>query len=105
MTISTESFGQGMLLYTLTNKNGVTLKATDFGARIVALDVPLTKNESRSLVLGFPSADEYLSKDLYFGATIGRTAGRIADGSFELAGKKYQTMINTPTQTTLHTWV
>ncbi|HCS99317.1 MAG TPA: galactose-1-epimerase, partial [Enterococcus faecalis] len=38
MTISTESFGQGMLLYTLTNKNGVTLKATDFGARIVALD-------------------------------------------------------------------
>ena len=102
MTISTESFGQGMLLYTLTNKNGVTLKATDFGARIVALDVPLTKNESRSLVLGFPSADEYLSKDLYFGATIGRTAGRIADGSFELAGKTYQTMINTPTQTTLH---
>ena len=102
LTISTESFGQGMLLYTLTNKNGVTLKATDFGARIVALDVPLTKNESRSLVLGFPSADEYLSKDLYFGATIGRTAGRIADGSFELAGKKYQTMINTPTQTTLH---
>lgn len=91
-----------MLLYTLTNKNGVTLKATDFGARIVALDVPLTKNESRSLVLGFPSADEYLSKDLYFGATIGRTAGRIADGSFELAGKTYQTMINTPTQTTLH---
>lgn len=54
LTISTESFGQGMLLYTLTNKNGVTLKATDFGARIVALDVPLTKNESRSLVLGFP---------------------------------------------------
>ena len=102
MTISTESFGQGMLLYTLTNKNGVTLKVTDFGARIVALDVPLTKNESRSLVLGFPSADEYLSKDLYFGATIGRTAGRIADGSFELAGKTYQTMINTPTQTTLH---
>ena len=49
------------------------------------------------------SADEYLSKDLYFGATIGRTAGRIADGSFELAGKTYQTMmINTPTQTTLH---
>jgi len=46
LTISTESFGQGMLLYTLTNKNGVTLKATDFGARIVALDVPLTKNES-----------------------------------------------------------
>ncbi|MDO2206997.1 galactose-1-epimerase, partial [Escherichia coli] len=36
-----------------------------------------------------------MSKDLYFGATIGRTAGRIADGSFELAGKTYQTMINT----------
>lgn len=46
------------------------------------------------------SADEYLSKDLYFGATIGRTAGRIADGSFELAGKKYQTMINTPPNNT-----
>jgi aldose 1-epimerase len=93
MDITESSFGGSAKLYTLENDQGVRLSVTNFGARIVRLQVPIN-GVYRDLVLGFDSMAEYLEKDHFMGATIGRVAGRIAAGRFNIDGKKYQTPLN-----------
>lgn len=89
MQIKETDFGQDYHLITIENKNGVELSVSDLGARIVSL-----KALNRELVWGFESAHEYLDNDLTIGAMIGRTAGRIANGRFDIAGKTYQVSQN-----------
>lgn len=101
MTVTTTDFGSGYHLITLTNKLGTTLSVTDLGARIVSLK-PIVNGTPRELVLGFDSADEYLTKDLYIGATIGRTAGRIKKGQFVLSGQTIQVDTDPENGHTLH---
>lgn len=56
----------------------------------------------KRLINGFDSIVPYLSKENpYFGATIGRYANRISDGSFEIDGKTYDLDKNEE-NTTLH---
>lgn len=57
----------------------------DYGATVQSL-----KFEERNVVFGYDSIEEYVSNDGYFGATIGRYAGRIANASFKLNGKRYR---------------
>jgi aldose 1-epimerase len=42
------------------------------------------------VVLGFNDLDAYVADRAYFGAVIGRVAGRIADAQFTLEGKTYE---------------
>jgi len=44
--------------------------------------------------VGFDSVQGYQSGTAYFGATIGRFGNRLADGAFELDGKRYQVPLN-----------
>ncbi|WP_165005463.1 galactose-1-epimerase [Enterococcus sp. ZJ1668] len=97
MKMTEQPFGQDYHLITLENGQGVTLSVTDLGARIVSL-----KADSTELVLGFDSAGEYLEKDPYIGASIGRTAGRIENGRFTLGEKNYQAAVDPATGHTLH---
>jgi aldose 1-epimerase len=78
-------------LYELTNKNGMQLKVTNYGATITSLKIPLKNGELEDVVLGFDTVEAYIkSFDLesapYFGATIGRFAGRINESEFKLNG-------------------
>lgn len=100
MKIESRSFGANATLYTLENDNGIKLEVTDYGARIVNLFVPTAEGE-KNIVLGFESAEEYAEKDNYIGATIGRVAGRITDGKFEIDGTHYQIPQN-ENSSTLH---
>lgn len=43
-----------------------------------------------SVVLGYPSAADYVASPVYFGAIAGRVANRIAGGRFTLEGQGYQ---------------
>lgn len=97
MQITEKDFGQTYHLITLTNNHGTSLSVTDLGARIVSL----LFNE-RELVLGFDSADEYINKDPYIGASIGRVAGRIEHGQFAISSKTYQAQTDPTTGHTLH---
>lgn len=82
-------------LYVLTNKNGLKMYVTNFGAKIVALFVPDKDGKMTDVVLGHESIEEYLnSQEPYFGAVCGRTGNRIAKGQFTLDGKTYQLAIN-----------
>lgn len=89
MKISKKDFGANATLYTLENDHNVKLMATNLGARIVKWIVPQEKNPV-NIVLGFDSGEDYQTIDTYLGSTIGRVAGRITDGKFEIDGEKYQ---------------
>lgn len=82
--------GRPVYLYTLSNGNGVTLKMTDYGAKIVELHVPDRNGELADVVLGFDNLDQYLAPNQSIGATIGRYTNRIRDGRFEIDGEVYQ---------------
>jgi aldose 1-epimerase len=84
------SDGTPVDLYTLRNRNGVTVKITNFGGRITELHVPDRHGLSGNITLGHPDIEPYtLPNDPFFGALIGRVANRIAGASFEIDGKTY----------------
>ncbi|WP_211323942.1 aldose epimerase family protein [Sediminitomix flava] len=91
----TEVNGKKTLLHFLKNENGMKVAITNYGARIVGLQVPDKRGIETDVVLGFASIQDYLNtKQKYFGASIGRYANRIAEGQFELEGQSYQLPIN-----------
>jgi len=81
-------------LYTLTNKKGTRLKILSLGATVFSFLMEDKNGKNVNVVVGpkkpedFISA-EYLNENRCFGASIGRYAGRISNGEFELEGKKY----------------
>lgn len=94
-------------LYTLRNKNGLLAQITNYGAKIVSLTVPNDKGEQKDIVLGFNTLDEWMEKETYFNAIIGRYANRIKDGRFTLDGITYQLPINNGTNSLhggIHGW-
>lgn len=104
--IKVESFGklaggQEAFLYTMTNKNGMRIKVTDFGAAAEAVLLPQQSGKHRDVLLGFDSAAGYENTGLYLGATIGRYAGQIRGGSFWLSGEQYHLPVNDH-ENTLH---
>ena len=86
--------GKQVGLYFLKNGN-LTAAITNYGGRIVSLCVPDKNGQKADVVLGFKSIDDYLkATGVYHGAIIGRVAGRISKGIFELEGKAYSLPIN-----------
>ena len=81
-------------LYTLTNKNGLTMTVTNFGGRIVTLLVPDKNGQMDDVVLGYDSLEKYLTNGGVYGAMIGRFGNRIAKGKFKVDGVEYQLAIN-----------
>ena len=78
----------------LTNGNGMELRVITFGATVTSLKIPLKNGELVDVVLGFDTLDAYMkSFDLesapYFGCTVGRYAGRINEGTFNLNGHTF----------------
>jgi len=87
--------GKEVDLYILSNKNGVEMSVTNYGAKIVTLYVPDKTGKMVDVVLGQTTIDEYLvSKEPYFGAVCGRTCNRIAKGKFTLDGVEYSLAVN-----------
>ncbi len=87
--------GKKVDLYVLTNKNKMSVYVTNYGGRIVSVNVPNKSGSFTDVVLGYDSLKHYFDrKENYFGALIGRYGNRIAKGKFELDGKTYQLAIN-----------
>jgi aldose 1-epimerase len=81
-------------LFTCTNAKGTTMQVTDYGARLVALEVPDRNGNLANVTLGFDSAEKYGAHSAFFGCTTGRYANRIAKGKFSLDGKDYTLATN-----------
>ncbi|KAK3836268.1 MAG: galactose mutarotase-like domain-containing protein [Linnemannia gamsii] len=86
--------GQGLLpantpirSFILTDQSspGMACQISNLGANLTHLWVPDNKNHSRDVVLGFDDLTAYRTEhDPYFGASVGRTANRIAKAKFSL---------------------
>jgi aldose 1-epimerase len=86
--------GRTVDIYTLTNRNGLEVKITNYGATVVSLKVPDRKGEFADVVLGYDSYEGYLRNSAYIGAIVGRYANRIARGRFSLNGVDYKLAVN-----------
>lgn len=82
--------GEQVFLYTLTNANGMKIELLNYGATIKSILVADKNGHFEDVALGFDDIDGYLKKSPYFGCIVGRVANRIANGEFELDGKKYR---------------
>ena len=91
--------GDLVTLYTLTNKNGMSVSVMDYGATVVNLMVPDRNGKLDDVVLGFEKFTPYLHQNANLGSTVGRYANRIANGQFVLNHVKYQLPINNPPNT------
>ncbi len=75
--------GRQVVAYTI-SEGDTEVEVWDLGARINAIRLSGT-----DIALGFNSPEGYFESDCYVGATIGRTANRIAGGRAVIAGKPY----------------
>lgn len=94
-SFGTTSDGRKVEMFTLKNKQGMSIRLMTRGATLVAVEVPDRNGQSADVVLGFDDLADYESdKNQYFGCTTGRVANRIAKGRFTLDGTVHQLAIN-----------
>jgi aldose 1-epimerase len=89
--------GKPVSLYTLFNKNGMSVDITNYGAKIIRLIVADKNGKFDDVVLAFDTLEEVIEKEIYFGAVCGRFANRIKDGKFSIDGVEYTLPINNGT--------
>jgi aldose 1-epimerase len=68
---------------------------TNYGARIVSLETFDKEDKMVDVVLGFDNLDDYIhAKSQYHGATVGRYANRIANGTFTINDSTFSLVKN-----------
>ncbi len=93
MKVIQERFGklndQTVNSFTLVNDHGMELTCINYGCIITKMITPDEDGNYENIVLGYDSLVEYVKGSYFFGTVVGRVAGRIKGGSFELDGKTY----------------
>lgn len=86
----------GIRLYELVNKTGMSVKITNYGAIVTSIRVPDREGRFADVVLGYNRMEDYINAvdKPYFGAVVGRYGNRIAKGKFTLDGKTYTLAVN-----------
>lgn len=86
--------GKAVESYTLKNSNGMSITCINYGCIITELLVPDKQSQLENVVLGFDNLNDYIDHSPFFGAVIGRVAGRIKGAEFELDHKTYKLPAN-----------
>jgi len=98
MRVYQETFGelngQTVTAYTMVNDHGMEVTSLDYACIISKIIVPDQQGTKENVVLGFDTVEEYVKHSPYFGAVIGRVAGRISGAEFELDGQVYKVAKN-----------
>lgn len=81
--------GQTVYEYTLKNNNGIEITCLNYGCVISRILTPDKEQNFENIVLGFENTEDYEINAPYFGAVVGRVAGRIKNAKFELEGKEF----------------
>lgn len=93
--------GKRTNLYTISNKNGMVVKITNYGARLEQILVPDKRGMLGDVLLGYDTIDQVMVGQGSAGAFIGRYANRIGKGKLKIDGVDYQLAINNG-QNSLH---
>lgn len=80
--------------YTFANSRGLTAEVITYGGILTSLAQPDRRGKSANLTLGFDKLEDYVARNPYFGAVLGRVANRIAGGSFTLEGVQHKLATN-----------
>mgnify|MGYP001305483647 CR=1 FL=1 len=98
MNIQTKQIGivrdEPIYSYTLENDQHMQLACLNLGCIVTEIIVPDKNGNYENVVLGFNTAEEYLRNKTYFGALVGRVAGRIGGAEFSLNGEDYTVTAN-----------
>jgi aldose 1-epimerase len=86
--------GRAIEQFTLTNKNGVAVRAITYGGIITSITTPDRGGAIGDIVLGFDTLDGYLGDHPFFGAIIGRYGNRIAKGRFAIDKQEFRLATN-----------
>jgi aldose 1-epimerase len=89
-----EADGESVALYTLGNRNGLSVKVATYGAILTNVEVPDRHGRAADVVLGFDRLAGYVGGHPYFGATVGRVANRIRNARFNIEGEPYRLAAN-----------
>lgn len=82
--------GEPIEVWTLRGAGGLVLEVITYGAIVTRLLVPDREGRLADVVLGFSCLEPYLTSRSYFGAMIGRVAGRITGARFHLEGNTFE---------------
>ena len=94
--------GRKIGLYTLhSEKSGIYVQITNFGARVVSLWTSDKAGKYADIVLGYDNIESYIHNkgERFLGPIVGRYANRIAKGTFTLDGKTCHLPVNNNGQT------
>lgn len=81
--------GKEVKLYTLHNGN-LSASLTNYGARLVTLNVQDKEGKPVDIILGYDTADEFKQNaSNFYGAIVGRYGNRIGNATFTLNGTSY----------------
>ncbi|MFZ3577165.1 aldose epimerase family protein [Virgibacillus sp. DJP39] len=80
--------------FTLVNDNGMEVSCLNYGGVITKILTPDQSGNVENVVLGYRDYADYISNPNFFGALIGRVAGRVEDASFTLDEHVYQLQAN-----------
>ncbi len=89
MKVESKRLLNGWKEYSLYNNNGMSVTVLNYGGVITRIMVPDKHGKIENVVLGYEDFRDYENDSNFFGAIIGRVAGRVKGASFELEGKKY----------------
>lgn len=90
MDFQHQKWSSAELLRILDPNSKFEVHLTSLGASIVKVLMPNNRGEVENIIFGQNSPEEYGKVGGYMGASVGRVANRIKDGSFELLGQNYQ---------------
>ncbi|MDD6189324.1 MAG: galactose mutarotase [Clostridiales bacterium] len=94
--IGTYDDGRTVYSYKLEDEKGQYVSIMNIGCSLLELAVLDKNGELRDVVLGMPSFEHYRKSRSVMGATVGRCANRIANGTFSLNGMEYRLETNEP---------
>lgn len=86
--------GRPVDLYTLRNQSGMSVRISNFGARIQQVLVPDRTGRMADVVLGYDSLADVMKDTSWLGAFVGRYANRIGGAGFTLNGQSYTLSAN-----------
>lgn len=81
--------GESIEVCTLSNASGASVEVLTLGGIVRSLRVPDRQGRMADVVLGFNELPGYVADHPYFGAIIGRIAGRVTGGKLHLAGRTH----------------
>lgn len=98
----TTAKGESVDCFTIKNTAGTAVDLLTYGAAINSIYAADKNGEFADILVGFDSVEGHEKYSDYQGLTVGRYANRIANGSFEIDGVRYDVEKNEEKRTCLH---